>query len=158
MLFFYGCLCLQVVTIEVFYSSVYLSPLLGPVLYTDMNSICLPVFILINKDYVCIKERVHRPVKTEKITIYLQMVSSNLNGYHWENKLWFSCQKKLHFSIQVMQLLPNSVNFPENTLILAAFIATADNYKETLGHKCQEYVYFSIIRWYIPYMSWPQFS
>lgn len=57
-----------------------------------------------------------------------------------------------------MQLLPNSVNFPENTLILAAFIATADNYKETLGHKCQEYVYFSIIRWYIPYMSWPQFS
>lgn len=97
-----------------FYSSVYLSLLKGPLLDP-----------LINKDHVCIKERVHRPVKTEKITIYLQMVSSNLHGYHCENKLWFSCQKKLHFSIQVMQPLPNYVNFHENSQILAACIAMA---------------------------------
>lgn len=63
---FYGRLCLQVVVNYCsFYSSVYLSPLLGPVLYTDMNSICLPVFILINKENVCIKEKVVRPVKIE---------------------------------------------------------------------------------------------
>lgn len=83
---FYGCLCLHVVIIEF----VHLSPLLGTVLHTDINSICLPVF-LINKENVLNNERVERP---EKKRYYLfQMESSNSHRYHCENKLRFSCQK-----------------------------------------------------------------
>lgn len=74
----------------------YLSPLLGTVLYTDMNSICVPVFILVKEEN---KEALTDLTKTEKKNVTCK----------WCLVIYMGITVKLIFSyisafIQLMQL------------------------------------------------------